>query len=76
MTQATSAVACHKPWRARLLRLGPLLLLLLPLGGCVSTVVGATAGAAVAVGVAVVTAPVKIGAAVIDAASDDEEDDD
>lgn len=75
MTQPTSAAACLKPWRATLLRLVPLLLLL-PLAGCVSTVVGVAAGTVVAVGAAVVTAPVKIGAAVIDAASDDDEDED
>jgi hypothetical protein len=46
------------------------------LGGCVSTAVGVVAGATVAVGTAVVTAPVKVGAAVVDAVSDDDEDED
>ena len=59
------------------LRLRRLLLLLpLLLCGCVSTAVGVVVGTTVAVGAAVVTAPVKVGGAVVDAVTDEGDEDD
>ena len=53
-----SALACSYLW----------------LAGCVSTVVGAAVGTTVAVGAAVITAPIKVGGAVVDVVMDDEDD--
>lgn len=54
-------------------------LLLVPvasaLSGCVSTAVGVVAGTTMAVGTAVVKAPIKVGGAVVGAMGDDDEED-
>lgn len=55
------------------LRITGLCLLLPLLGGCVATAVGVAAGATVALASAVVTAPIKLGGAVVDAVSDDDD---
>lgn len=60
----------------RLLRIALWILCLPLLTSCVSTVIGVAAGATVAVAAAVVTAPIKIGGAVVDAVGDDDEDED
>ncbi len=64
------------PVISRLPRCVLVLLLCLPLGGCVATVVGVAVGTTAAVAGAVVTAPIKVGGAVIDAATDDGDEDD
>lgn len=50
------------------------LLCCLSLSGCVATAVGVVVGTTAAVAGAIVTAPIKVGGAVIDAATDDDED--
>jgi len=54
------------------IRIVVLLLSCLSLGGCISTALGVAAGTTAAVAGAVITAPIKIGGAVVDAVSDDD----
>ncbi len=51
-------------------------MLTLLLSGCVATAVGAAASATIGVATAVITAPIKVGGAVVDAVSDDEDEED
>ena len=65
------AVGRH-PGYPKLLCIGLLVALL---SGCVATTLGIVAGTAVAVGAAAVKVPIKVGGAVIDVVTDDEDQD-
>ena len=60
--------------KAIILKILLVLFSLLLLQGCAATVVGAVVGTATTVAVEVVKVPFKVGAAVVDVVSDDEED--
>ena len=60
--------------KAIILKILPVLFLLLLLQGCAAMVVGAVVGTVTTVAVEVVKVPFKVGGAVVDVVSDDEED--